>query len=251
MVRASQGVWRGWMRTPSQRIPLRTFWGGALGGAGLEAELGQYFVHAAAGGAGLGGGGGQEEQVVGIAEGGDARSAVAAEFLEGRVEGMEVEVAQQGGQRASLDQAAGAWPKPSDTACAGRQDLFQQPQDKGIGQVGAYGGQEEGMVDGIEAVGHIEVEGPREGEGVGGTGEEADGGIQGRGDGAAGAIPEAAGCEQRLENGLEDLFEGGVDHAVADIEDAKTTGTCGIGGFGDENPTGRRGTKAFVFEVGG
>jgi hypothetical protein len=66
-----------------------------------------------------------------------------------------------------------------------------------------------------------------------------------------GAIAEAGGDEKRFQEGFQHLFQGCMDHAVADVEDAEASGAGGVGGFGNMYPTGRLEPVALVLEVDG
>jgi hypothetical protein len=136
-----------------------------------QAESGEFALDAADRAAQVAGGRGQEQEVVGIAERGNAGAGGGSEGRQRRIDRMEVPIAQERGEGATLNQSARAWaPEAAYRMPADRQHLLEESKDQWIGHVVAEHVHQEGMVDGIEAVGNVEVESPTERKGMGRSG---------------------------------------------------------------------------------
>ena len=104
--------------------------------------------------------GGEEQQVVGIAEGAHTVLARPGQGVQRRVEGVQVEIAQQRRQAAALDQAAGApAPETADGRAAGLEQRLQQQQQGGVADPPAQLVEEQTVIDFVETVGYVEVDG--------------------------------------------------------------------------------------------
>jgi hypothetical protein len=106
------------------------------------------------------------------------------------------------------------------------------------------------MINRVEAVGQVEMHGEAERRRLGAVrGEQPAGCGESAGNRTAGTKTEAAVVERGFQDRLEDLFEGRVDDAVLDGEDAQPPRRGRAGPLGDVDPADRLRPIAVVHEI--